>query len=172
MKRTAAVIFGLAIGLVGCGSNNSTPTTPSNQPTVFTLQLKPSNEVPAVTNAEAGASGTGVITITTTKDSTGNITSGTIAFNVTMSGFPANSSAIMAHIHGPNATPTSTAGVFVNTGLSPGAAIAMPSGSGSFNLTVTPTVDQINQILANPAGFYFNVHTTVNPGGAIRAELK
>ena len=27
-------------------------------------------------------------------------------------------------------------------------------------------------ILNNPAGFYFNVHTTVNPGGAVRGQLQ
>lgn len=167
MKRAAA-ICGIAIGLAACGSNNS-PTTPTNQPTVFTLQLKPSNEVPPVTNADAGASGTAVITITPVRDSAGTITSGTINFNVTMTGFPANSTAIMAHIHGPNATPTSTAGIFVNTNIS---SISMPSGTGSFNVSPSITVDEINQILANPAGFYFNVHTSLNPGGAIRAQLK
>jgi hypothetical protein len=26
-------------------------------------------------------------------------------------------------------------------------------------------------IVANPAGFYFNVHTPVNPGGAARGQL-
>lgn len=172
MKRTAAAMFGLVIGLAGCGSNNSTPTTPSNQPTVFTVQLRPSNEVPAVTNADASATGTAVITVTPVRDSAGNVTSGTINFNVTMSGFPANSNAILAHIHGPNATTTNTAGIFVDSGLTAGTAIAMPSGSGSLNVSPAITADKINQILANPAGFYFNVHTTLNPGGAIRGQLK
>lgn len=167
MKRAAA-ICGIVIGLGACGSNNS-PTTPTNQATVFTLQLKPSNEVPAVTNADASASGTAVITITPVRDASGNVTSGTINFNVTMTGFPANSTAIMAHIHGPNATPTNTAAIFVNTNIS---SISMPSGTGSFNVSPQITADQINQILANPAGFYFNVHTSLNPGGAIRAQLK
>jgi hypothetical protein len=29
----------------------------------------------------------------------------------------------------------------------------------------------INSIVANPAGFYFNVHTTLNPGGVVRGQL-
>ena len=30
----------------------------------------------------------------------------------------------------------------------------------------------INEIVANPAGFYVNVHTKTHPGGAIRAQLQ
>jgi CHRD domain-containing protein len=169
MKRVAA-ICGIAIGLAACGSN---ATAPTNQPTVFTVQLRAANEVPPVTNADVNGTGTAVITITTTKDASGNVTSGTINFNVSMSGFPADTSAIAAHIHGPGATTSTTANVFVDTGLTAGTAIQMPNGTGSFNLTApAATVDQINQILANPAGFYFNVHTALNRGGAIRGQLK
>jgi hypothetical protein len=34
------------------------------------------------------------------------------------------------------------------------------------------TAAQVAQILANPAGHYFNVHTTLNGGGAIRGQLQ
>jgi filamentous hemagglutinin family protein len=34
---------------------------------------------------------------------------------------------------------------------------------------VTATLAQ--QIIANPNGFYFNVHSGLNPGGAVRAQL-
>jgi hypothetical protein len=27
------------------------------------------------------------------------------------------------------------------------------------------------EIITNPAGFYFNVHSTLNPSGAVRAQL-
>jgi hypothetical protein len=36
---------------------------------------------------------------------------------------------------------------------------------------VTSDAPTINAIVANPAGFYFNVHTTLNPGGAVRGQL-
>jgi hypothetical protein len=29
----------------------------------------------------------------------------------------------------------------------------------------------INEIIANPNGYYFNVHSALNPGGAVRAQL-
>jgi len=169
MKRAAALALTLGLISVGCGSDN--PNGPSNQPTVFTVALKASNEAPPVTNSETNATGTAIITINTVKDSGGNVTSGTIDFNVSMSGFPNNSTAIMAHIH--NAVVGVSGPVFVGvTSVSPGSPIQMPNGSGSFSFSVDPGVDKINQILANPAGFYFNVHTTVNPSGAIRGQLR
>lgn len=169
MKRAAALALMLALGSVGCGSKN--PNGPSNQPTVFTVALKASSEAPPVTNAESNASGTAVITITTTKDSTGNVTAGTIDFSVTMTGFPNGSKAILAHIH--NAPVGVSGGVFVGvSGVSAGSPIEMPNGSGSFHFSETPGADKINQILANPAGFYFNVHTPLNPTGAIRGQLQ
>ena len=169
MKRAAALAIMLAVAGAGCGSKS--PSSPSNQPTVFTVTLKASSEAPPVTNSEANATGTAIITINTVKDSAGNVTSGTIDFNVTMSGFPNGSAAVAAHIH--NAPVGVSGGIFIGTPLTAGTAIQMPNGSGSFSFTgVNASVDQINQILANPAGFYFNVHTTVNPGGAIRGQLK
>ena len=169
-----AVVFAAAVmaaaGSLGCGSSKS-PSGPSNQPTVFTVPLRPANEVPAVTNSEIGATGTAVITINTEKDSAGNVTSGNIQFSVTMSGFPNGSTATMAHIH--NAPAGVSGGVFVGvSAISPGNPIQMPNGSGSFSGTENPGVDKINQILSNPAGFYFNVHTLLNPTGAIRGQLK
>jgi hypothetical protein len=163
---TAAVA---AAGSVGCGSKS--PSGPSNQPTIFTVALKASNEVPTVSGAEANAAGTAVITVNTTRDSGGAITGATIDFNVSMNGFPNGSSAILSHIH-PGAA--GVAGpVLVNTGLTAGTAIQMPNGSGSFSFTgVSVSADNATQILANPQNFYFNVHTPANPAGAIRGQLR
>ena len=153
----------------GCGSKS--PSGPSNQPTIFTVQMRAANETPPVTGAEANASGTAVITFNTTKDSAGAITSATVDFNVTMTGFPNGATAVAAHIH-PGAA-GATGSPLVNTGLTAGTGIAMPNGSGSFSFTGIPVSDDnATQILAAPQNFYFNVHTTANPGGAIRGQLR
>ncbi len=64
------------------------------------------------------------------------------------------------------------ASIVVNSGISAGQNV-LTNGSGSFtaaNLTDDPG-DSRTQILSNPAGFYFNVHSTLNPGGVARGQL-
>jgi len=62
-------------------------------------------------------------------------------------------------------------GVLVSLGLAPGE-VTFATGSGSFTKQgVTMTVDQANSIIANPAGFYLNIHTAANPGGVARGQL-
>jgi len=159
MKRLAIPVAILALALAGCGGSDSTPTTPSNL-TVFTVQMLPSAEVPPVTNAENVARGTAVITVH--KDTN------QIDMQVSVNSFPAGSTLTNAHIH--NGAAGVPAGVFVGMGLTTFPSLA--SGSAAFSNTVTATADQVSQILANPAGFYFNVHTQANGGGVMRGQLK
>lgn len=161
MKRLAIGMALLALGVTGCGGNSNSPS-PSNI-TVFTVQLSAANEVPLVTNSETTARGTAVITV--------HSDTNTIDFNVSMNSFPNGSQANLAHIH-PGAAGV-TGSPLVNTGLTAGTGIPMPNGSGTFSFTGVPaTADNIAQILANPQNFYFNVHTTLNPSGAIRGQLR
>lgn len=160
MKRLAIAVTVLAIGAAGCGSKST--TNPSSDLVVFTVQLSALNEVPPVTNAEATARGTAVITI--------NKVANTIDFNVSLNSFPAGSSVNVAHIHA--AAAGVNAGVLLNTGLTAGN-VVLTNGAGTFSITqVTATAAQVAQILANPAGHYFNVHTTLNGGGAVRGQLQ
>lgn len=169
MKRVSILFVTFGVLVAGCGSSSTTaPTTPTN-PT-FTATLLPANEVPAIAGAEATGSGTATVTIVTTKDSAGNVTAASATFVVNLSGFPAGTPINAAHIH--NAVAGVNSGVVVSSGITAGANV-LTSGSGTFttaNLTVTP-VDIANQILANPAGFYFNVHSTLNAGGVARGQL-
>jgi len=165
----SAFVLGITLAAVGCGKDNPTTPTPAADPK-FTATLLPSNEVPAVSNAEQSGSGTVTITMHNTKDAAGNITASTADFTFTLSGFPAGTTLTAAHIH-PGA-----AGV----NGSPAWNLALVSGAnvltnGSITLTVngvTPTdVATAQAIINNPAGFYFNVHTTLNTGGVARGQL-
>jgi CHRD domain len=163
MKRLALVAATILVfGAAGCGSK-STPTAPSDT-TIFTVQLSALNESPPITNAESTARGTAVITI--------NKATNKIDFSVSLNSFPAGSTVNIAHIHGPNAPAGTNAPVLVNTGLAAGQ-VVLTNGSGTFSFdSVTTTADNVTQILANPQNFYFNAHTTLNGGGAIRGQLK
>jgi hypothetical protein len=46
-----------------------------------------------------------------------------------------------------------------------------PDASGVSRGCATATAALINEILGAPANFYFNVHTTDKPAGALRAQL-
>ena len=161
MKRLAIAVSILAIGAAGCGSK--TPTSPSTT-TIFTVQLSALNEVPPIpiTNAEITARGTAVITI----DSATN----KIDFNVSLNSFPAGSVVNVAHIH--HAAAGLTAGVLISTGLTAGS-ITLTNGAATFSFDgVTAAAADVTDILANPQNYYFNVHTQLNGGGAIRGQLK
>jgi hypothetical protein len=168
MKRLPYVTFALALIAAGC-SKNSSPTNPSPSKPTFTADLRASNEVPPVTNAESTGTGTATITLDVTRDSTGNITAATATFVVNVSNFPAGTTLNIAHIH--EAPAGATGSIVVNTSLTPGET-ALTNGAGSFTkagIAVSPDVAQ--RILNNPAGFYFNIHSTLNPGGVIRGQL-
>jgi hypothetical protein len=128
---------------------------------VFTAQLLSSNEVPPVTNADQGAFGTATVTLDTATN--------TARFDVSVNNVAAPA-LILAHIH--QAPAGVNGAVVVDSGLSPASPVPVVNGSATFtrtNLTVPPAIAQ--GLLANPAGFYFNVHSTLNPGGVVRGQL-
>ena len=172
MMRVRFVLIGMMALGAACGSKtaSTTPSTTAAANTVtFTAALSPANEVPAVTNADAAASGTATVTLNLTRDSAGTITAATTTFQVNLTGFPANTSITGAHIH-PGASGTN-GGVLVSTTLTSGE-IVLGNGVGGFTKTAIPTAADVAQgIISNPAGYYFNVHTTLNGGGAARGQL-
>jgi CHRD domain len=174
MKRYAMVA---AVALLGtaCGSNS--PSSPSNtQPNtiVYTAALSAANEVPPITNADANARGNATVTFNLTRDTAGTITAATVGFVYSLSGFPAGSVITLTHVH--EGGPAIGSGpVKINSGLSAATAITLNDGTANnitFNSTTFPDgLPLINAIIANPNGYYFNVHSTVNPGGALRGQL-
>jgi len=173
MKRFALLALVLVFGI----SCDDSPTSPSSNPNVrrFTAILLPSNEVPAITNADASASGTMQLTMTVTRDTANNITGATYDFVVNITGFPANTTLTGAHIH--TAPAGQNSGVVVGLPLT-ASDVAVPTGQAtitktglsSTSATVTPAA-VAQSVFDNPTGNYFNVHTTINTGGAIRGQL-
>ena len=78
------------------------------------------------------------------------------------------------HIHGPNATPTTNLPVFIGFPLS---TTAVPNGrqTGMLMSDAIPDLgSRIDQVLANPSGFYINLHSSGTggfPPGAVRATV-
>jgi nitric oxide reductase large subunit len=134
------------------------------------------NEVPPIQGAEATARGDVRITMDVVRDASGAITSGTATFVINLSGFPAGTNATAAHIH--EAAPGIAGGVKIGLPVTATSPIAMANGAATnvtfsgINIDTTQGgLAAVNAMLNNPNGFYFNVHTTSNPGGAVRGQL-
>jgi hypothetical protein len=50
--------------------------------------------------------------------------------------------------------------------------VTTTGGPGTVIGSSTGTTDDVNAVLANPSGFYINLHTSVFPGGAVRNQVK
>jgi CHRD domain len=172
MRRLGILMIALTLASACDDDNNGNPAGPSNTgPLIFNSQLSAANEVPPVTNAESTGRGTVTITITAPRDTAGNPTgAGTATFAIQTTGFAPGTPAVAAHIH-PGAAGVN-GGFVVNTNLSAAAPLIMADGTANTTISnIAISQDLITQIMNNPAGFYFNVHTPTNPGGAVRGQL-
>jgi CHRD domain len=170
MYRLSMLIVGLSVFAVGCGSTSpSAPSQGTTTTSTFTVPLAAANEVPPITNAEAGSTGTATIALTVTKDDGGTITAATMNFQISVTGLPPGSAVTKAHIH--NGVAGVNAGVFVDTTLAAGE-MTITNGSGSITKNgINVPADRAAALLGNPAGHYFNVHTALNPDGTIRGQF-
>lgn len=159
MKRSFATIILMA--LVYCSVASIMMRPVRAEIVVFTTQLLASNEVPLVTNDDRNAFGSAIVTLDTVAN--------TARFDFSLNAVAAPQ-IILAHIHeGP---PGVIGPVRVDSLISPASPLPVVNGSVVFsrsNLTVP--VDVKDRLLANPAGFYFNVHSTLNPIGVARGQL-
>src|SRR5207248_3885115 len=182
--RLIASLAATAMLVAACGGNAVTASpspTPSPTPTpaptpqlkyVFTADLKTTNEVPAIADAEASCTGKGTFTLNTTKDSTGKITAATGQFDLTITGCPTTTMVTLFHIHKQVAGQNGS--VVIDSGQKAASPIALTTGGTTAPVTMTnPTVDPAlaTDIIATPSGYYFNVHSQLHGGGFIRDQL-
>ena len=187
MKRVLCAIAAAGLLAAACGGaaapvvtsaavavKTAAPTTAAPTPQtvyVFTADLSPANENPAIVDAEASGSGTSTVTLTTTKDSTGKITAATAKFEIVLKGFPATTQITISHIHKGDAKTNGT--VVVDSTMKATEPITLTTGGTTItkdNLTVAP--DLATDIIANPGNYYYNVHSQVHAPGVVRAQLK
>ncbi|PYR74601.1 MAG: hypothetical protein DMF87_22150 [Acidobacteria bacterium] len=169
MHRSIA-LFAIAscVFLAACNDNGT--TTPSAAPVVFSATLVPSNEVPPVSNAEQAGHGAVQIQFDLTRDAGGAITGAVGTFYFQLTGYPPGTTIVGAHIH---PAPAGVNGpVIISTGLATANTRVLDDGTGEFSFTgVFADPALVQQIINNPPAFYFNVHSTTNPGGFSRGQL-
>jgi uncharacterized protein (TIGR03437 family) len=138
---------------------------------LFQMNMQPSNETPPITGLSAF--GTSRAVIFTVRNPDGSVAAGTVLFDANYRGFPAGTTFTGFHIHD---GPAGVAGsVTINTGLSGANTIVTDSGNGNIfkivTVATTAGIATLNSIVKDPSQAYNNLHTTVYPGGAIRAQL-
>lgn len=175
---TAAALLVAACGGAAQPAPTATATrsaAPTAAPTAantvtFTADLKSENEVPPIANEEKSGTGKATVTLDLTRDAAGKITAATAKFDIVLSGFPTTTAIRLAHIH--KGIAGANGGVVVGIKTDGDAPIALTTGGTTISKTgVTVKPEDAEAILADPAGYYVNVHSAANGGGVVRGQL-
>lgn len=135
----------------------------------FQVNMLPSNETPPISGL--AANGQASVSIATINGNDGSVIGGFAIFDVNYR-FPTSVTFTGLHIHDGAA---GIAGpVRINTGVASLASTADGFGNAFFIVppqTSAAAVATLNSVINSPENQYVNMHTTDNPGGAIRAQL-
>ncbi|MBC8165387.1 MAG: CHRD domain-containing protein, partial [Bryobacteraceae bacterium] len=143
----------------------------SSETIPFRAIMLPQNEVPAVNIA---ASGTATVWLHVVRDARGQVVSASTDFDVSYR-FPGEVQFTGLHIH--KGRSGENGPVTIDSGIRAAQPVAS-EGTGRTRLQgfTAPDnaagLDTVNGMLTDPSGFYVNMHTTVYPGGAFRAQLQ
>lgn len=138
----------------------------------YPLLMDPDQEIPFVTRLEAD--GTATITVYSSRNAAGAVSSATVVFDVTHE-FPGSTTFTGLHIH--SGAPGVAGPVVINTGIGGAATVTDADGAGNLYRLVdvsalnATALAAVQGLLTNPTGYYLNLHTSVNPGGAVRGML-
>lgn len=136
----------------------------------FRAVLSSAKEVPPV---GVNATGVGTVWVHVVRDASGQITSGSVDYQVSFT-FPGAVTVTNMHIH--SGGPTVSGPVVIPSGLNTSPLVSA-DGKGSarlqYQLSSTDTAElaSLKAFLQDPGSFYLNMHTTDNPSGAIRGQL-
>ena len=161
MKRLA--LIGLLAAFAAGSAFAQTPGL-----TVLTATLSPSSENPPITGV--GANGSATVLVHTTRNSSGALTQAVVDFHIVFN-TEANINIFAMHIH------RGARGVNGPVVIDSNFGTAIDFTRGSYNLfrqnvvTSTDGLAVVESLLANPAGFYVNMHSSVNRGGVVRGQL-
>jgi uncharacterized protein (TIGR03437 family) len=140
--------------------------------TSFQVTMNPANEVPPIEGLDASA--LAKVSLFAPYDASGQITSGTVIFDANYT-FPGNVVFRGFHIH--DGVAGANGPVRIESGLSGTNTVTDEDGVGNllFGINVGASnpngLATLRSLLVSPENHYLNLHTSVNPGGAIRAQL-
>lgn len=166
MKRTWLLVPAVLVGIVALvATGGATAKKPALSATpVFKLNLRPSQEVPAIKGLKADAVGS--VTFDLERSSAGAITAGEVIFYFNYS-FPGSVNITGLHIH--QAAKGTNGPIVVSSNV---ASFTDADGSGNVTAVVAGTSPTTLQaILDNPRNYYVNLHTSVYPNGAMREQM-
>lgn len=142
--------------------------------TVLVGLMSPRNEVPAI---DSNAGGTGSVIVLATRQADGGINSAQVIFDLNYQGFSEGTMFSGFHIHDGAAGVNGP--VTINTGMQGGAnAVPANTGGGNLHYEVEVPIENIAALrtvyglFESPHNYYINLHSTANPGGIIRSQLR
>ncbi|MEZ5365907.1 MAG: CHRD domain-containing protein [Bryobacterales bacterium] len=135
---------------------------------IFTAPLSPSSENPPIEGLAAGGNAT--VLVHMTRDSTGALTRAVVDFQIDLS-TEADINVFAMHIH--RGVRGANGPVVIDSNF--GAATDYGPGSHQISrqniVTAADGLAVVEALLANPSGFYVNMHSAVNRGGFVRGQL-
>jgi hypothetical protein len=140
---------------------------------VFRTRLLPENEIPPV--FAPGNSANATITVHVTRDDRGNVNAATVTFDVD---YTLSSAVTFTGLHIHNAPAGQNGGIVIDTGITGTNTVSAAAGTGKITRVVNYASTDANGIrfvtglLATPANYYVNIHTSVNPSGLMRGQLQ
>jgi hypothetical protein len=165
---------GFSAGKIGSGSANGAGVLYTRgdcrrvkrQPftAIFHLHLTPGQVVPHISGLHA--EGTGNLTLDLTRDASGNVTSGNVVFYVNYR-FPGSVTITGLALH--QGARGSNGPVVLDAAVG---SITDADGRGNLTKVVSGASTALLQaVLASPRGYYVDVSTSANTGGALRDQL-